>query len=121
MDLEYVQSRRQSELLASEPVRHILYRFLWPFPYFKGVTRGSKLERVQSYRHNRQMRIHLPGFALKWAVLTLICFGLGTLLSDAAAPVAITACAFITGSWTLVVALMMVAAWCWLTRFPELY
>jgi hypothetical protein len=98
-----------------------LYRFLWPFPYFRDVTRGRKLERQQNYRFNRQMRVYLPGFALKWAALTALCYGLGMYLGNVAAPVALTACFFVTGSWTLVVSLLMITAWCWLTRFPELY
>jgi hypothetical protein len=98
----------------------LVYRFFWPFPYFRDVTRGRVLERQQNYRYNRAMRVYLPGFACKWVILTALCFGLGTALGGVAAPVIVTACFFVTGSWALVVSLLMVTAWCWLERFPEL-
>ena len=99
----------------------LLYRYLWPFPYFRDVTRGQKMERRQNYRHNRAMRAYLPGFALKWALLTVVCFGSGMLIDSVPALVVLTACFFVTGTWTLVVCLLILTAWCWLTRFPELY
>ena len=99
----------------------LLYRYLWPFAYFRDVTRGQKLERQQNYRHNRAMRVYLPGFAFKWAFLTAMCFGLGMALGNGPAPIVLTACFFVTGTWTLVVSLLMLTAWCWLGRFPELY
>ena len=100
----------------------LVYRYLWPFPYFRDVTRGQKLERQQNYRHNRAMRTYLPGFALKWALLTALCFGSGAALGSVpAAPVVLTACFFVTGTWTLVVSLLMLTAWCWLSRFPDIY
>ena len=99
----------------------LLYRYLWPFPYFRDVTRGQKMERQQNYRYNRSLRVYLPGFALKWGVLTALCFGLGILLGGMMAPVVLTACLFVTGTWTLVVCLLIITAWCWLTRFPDLY
>ncbi|MCC6533297.1 MAG: hypothetical protein IT531_12160 [Burkholderiales bacterium] len=106
---------------SDDSLWRLLYRYLWPFPYFRDVTRGKKLERQQSYRHNRAMRAHLPAFALKWALLTALCFGFGTALGSVAAPVVVTACFFVTGSWTLVVCVLLLTAWFWLTRFPELY
>ncbi|RPI42978.1 MAG: hypothetical protein EHM59_16510 [Betaproteobacteria bacterium] len=99
----------------------LLYGYLWPFACFRDVTRGQKMERQQNYRHNRAMRVHLPGFALKWAFLTALCFGFGMALGNLPVPLVLTACFFVTGTWTLVVSLLMLTAWCWLTRFPELY
>ena len=107
--------------MPAEPLWRTIYRFLWPFPYFRDVTSGKKLERQQNYRHNRAMRVYLPGFAFKWALLTVLCFGLGMVLGNWAAPLILRACLFVTGSWTLVVSLLMLTAWCWLTRFKELY
>jgi hypothetical protein len=95
----------------------LLYRYLWPFLYFRDVTRGQKMERQQNYRYNRAMRVLLPGFAIKWGLLTALCFGLGVLPFH----VVLAACFIVTGTWTLVVCLLIVTAWCWLTRFPELY
>ena len=102
-----------------EPLYRTLYRYLWPFACFRDVTRGQRMERQQNYRHNRAMRIHLPGFAFKWALLTALCFGVG--IGLAGMPVVLAACLFVTGSWTFVVSLLMLTAWCWLTHFPELY
>lgn len=79
------------------------------------------MERQQNYRYNRSLRVHLPGFALKWGVLTALCFGLGMMLGGMTAPIVLTACLFVTGTWTLVVCLLIITAWCWLTRFPDLY
>lgn len=49
-----------------------LYLYLWPFWLFRDASRGSLLERAAAYRHNRAQRIYLPGYALKWSVLTLL-------------------------------------------------
>ena len=103
------------------PFWYLLYRYFWPFPYFRDVTRGLRMERQQNYRHNRAMRAYLPGFAVKWAALTVFCFLIGMALASVPAPVALTACFYVTGSWTLVVSVLLLTAWCWLERFPELY
>lgn len=73
------------------------------------------MERQQNYRHNRSMRVLLPGFALKWGVLTAMCFSLGGI----PAPVVLTACFFVTGTWTLVVCLLIITSWCWLETLPR--
>jgi hypothetical protein len=57
-----------------------LYLYLWPFWLFRDASRGSLLERAAAYRHNRQQRIYLPGYALKWTVLTAL---QGVLLASA--------------------------------------
>lgn len=49
-----------------------LYLYLWPFWLFRDATRGSMLERAAAYRHNREKRIYLPGYAAKWMVLTML-------------------------------------------------
>lgn len=107
----------QGSALAEPSFWRLLYLYLWPFPYFRDVTRGHLMERQQNYRYNRSMRVLLPGFALKWGLLTAMCFALGGI----PAPVVLTACFFVTGTWTLVVCLIILTAWCWLGRFPELY
>jgi len=99
----------------------LLYRYLWPFPYFRDVTCGQKMERQQNYRHNRSLRVHLPGFALKWGVLTALCFSVGIMLGAMPTLSVLTACFVAAGIWTLVVCMTIITAWCWLTRFPELY
>jgi hypothetical protein len=105
----------------SESMARMLYLYLWPFPYFRDVTRGRTLERQQNYRHNRAMRVHLPGFAIKWALIMAACFGTGSALGAAACPLAIAALCYVAGSWAFILSLLMITSWCWLERFPELY
>ena len=97
--MSFDRLRTHEESALPEPsFWRLLYQYLWPFLYFRDVTRGQKMERQQNYRHNRSQRILLPGFAFKWAVLTALCFALGVL----PAPVVLTACFYVTGTWTLV-------------------
>ena len=51
---------------------HQVYLYLWPFWLFRDASRGTGLERAAAYRHNRAQRIYLPGYALKWTVLTAL-------------------------------------------------
>ena len=109
------------ESAVAEPFLLLLYRYLWPFAYFRDVTCGKRLERQLNYRYNRQMRVYLPGFAAKWAFLTALFFGIGFGLANQAAPEHLTACLFATGVSALSVSIVVMTTWCWLTRFPELY
>ena len=104
-----------------ESLCHIWFRFFWPYRYFRDVTRGSLLERQLNYRHNRAMRVFLPGFVLKWVLLTALCFAFGGLFDQIAGLVIPAACCFMTGSWTFIVSLLLLTSWAWLERFPELY
>lgn len=104
-----------------EPFWRLLYRYIWPFQYFRDVTCGSKLQRQQNYRYNRAMRIYLPGFVLKWALITACCFLLGGFFERGAALVIPAAASFVTGAWTLSVAVLLSVSYLWLERFPELY
>ena len=117
LDIRHSASRSA----AAESFLGLLYRYLWPFAYFRDVSRGQRLERQLNYRYNREMRVYLPGFAAKWAFLTALCFGLGAGLGSLPVPVALVACVFATGVSALAIALIVLTAWCWLSRFPELY
>lgn len=55
---------------ADLPLSLLLFRYLWPFWLFKNASRGDRLSRAAAYRHNRDMRVYLPGYLLKWAVST---------------------------------------------------
>ena len=48
------------------PLSLILFRYLWPFWLFKNATIGDRYTRAAAYRHNRSMRIYLPGYLVKW-------------------------------------------------------
>ena len=96
---------------SQEAVWHLLYRFLWPFRYFRDVTRGSLLERRQNYRYNRKMGSHLPGFMLKWVALSLLFFALGMLFEEWFEHVLPAACCYVTGTCTLAILAQIVVAW----------
>jgi hypothetical protein len=119
--MSFDQSQAAGGSAGPEPFLGLLYRYLWPFACFRDVTRGKRLERQMNYRYNREMRVYLPAFALRWAFLTASCFGIGIALGSLPGPAVLTALAFTTGVWALAVALIVLTAWCWLTRFPELY
>ncbi len=50
------------------PLSIVLFRFLWPFWLFQDATRGDRYARAAAYRHNRDMRVHLPGYLMKWVL-----------------------------------------------------
>jgi hypothetical protein len=106
---------------AHEAWWHLLIRYLWPYSYFRDVSRGSLLERQQAYRFNRRMGIYLPGFMFKWALLTAFFFVLGTLCDELLDIVLPAACCFVTGTWTLTVVIQLTIAWVWFKHFPELH
>ncbi|NMG43238.1 hypothetical protein GPA22_05765 [Aromatoleum toluvorans] len=105
---------------AAPSFSYLLYRYLWPFQYFRDVTRGGRLERQQAYRHNRAMRRYLPGFVAKWSFLTLLAMAAGSALEHSGLAIP-AAGSFIFATWTLIVALLLAVDWFWLERFPELY
>lgn len=103
-----------------EPMWRLWCRFLWPFIHFRDVTVGSPLERRQNYRHNRAMRICLPGFALKWLVLAGAGFTCGAYLAAELALAIPAAGCFVAATWALLVAVVSSVCWVWLERFPEI-
>jgi hypothetical protein len=105
----------------SDTAWRLWYRFLWPFQYFRDVTRGTILERQQNYRHNRVMRAFLPGFAFKWLVLTVLCFGCGTALDQGTDWTILATGCYVAASLALIVVVKVAVAWIWLERFPELF
>nr|NMG00409.1 hypothetical protein [Aromatoleum toluolicum] len=105
---------------AAPSFGYLLYRYLWPFQYFRDVTRGGRMERQQNYRHNRAMRRYLPGFIAKWSFLTVLAMSVGSALEPFGLAIPAAGC-FIFATWTLLVALLLAVDWLWLERFPELY
>lgn len=70
----------------SEPVRvaptfrQMLYRY-WFFGWlFRDVNRASLLERAAAWRHNQQQARWLPTYLRRWAVMTVLCYGLAALI-----------------------------------------
>src|SRR5688500_8815800 len=71
------------------PLSLVLFRFLWPFWLFKDASRGDRMARAAAYRHNRSMRIYLPGYLMKWMFNCVTAFaitaGFGSLSTAEAA------------------------------------
>ena len=61
------------------PLSRVLFRYLWPFWLFMDASRGDRYARAAAYRHNRSMRVHLPGYLVRWS------FGGALALASAAA------------------------------------
>ncbi|HKS57965.1 MAG TPA: hypothetical protein VJS12_21885 [Steroidobacteraceae bacterium] len=55
---------------ADAPLSQVLFRYVWPFWLFKDATRGDRYARAAAYRHNRDMRIHLPGYLARWVLVS---------------------------------------------------
>lgn len=67
-------SRARTTLAASHgnydgwPLTAVLVRYIWPFWLFRDASCGDLLSRAAAYRHNRDMRVYLPGYMLKWLI-----------------------------------------------------
>ena len=60
------------------PLSLVLFRYLWPFWLFKDASRGDRMTRAAAYRHNRSMRIYLPGYLMKWMFSCVTAFAITT-------------------------------------------
>ena len=70
------------------PLGLVLFRFLWPFWLFQDATRGNGFDRAAAYQHNRDMRIYLPGYLVKWMLSCALCLGVTFGLDSMAAQLA---------------------------------
>jgi hypothetical protein len=50
------------------PLSIVLFRFMWPFWLFRDASHGDRFARAAAYRHNREMRVYLPGYITKWVL-----------------------------------------------------
>jgi hypothetical protein len=98
---------------------HLLYLYLWPFWLFRDASRGTALERAAAYRANRQQRVHLPSYAMKWAVLTAVQGALIALVERGAdmlgAMLWLAAGLGTTASASAVVIVVCLASWAYLS------
>ena len=69
-------SAAQSASYEDMPFSLVLFRYLWPFWLFKNASTGDRYARAAAYRHNRSMRIYLPGYLVKWFCNCVIAFAL---------------------------------------------
>lgn len=65
------------------PVSQLLFRYLWPFWLFKNACTGDRYARAAAYRHNRSMRIYLPGYLVKWLCNSIVALALTMVLGSA--------------------------------------
>lgn len=88
------------------PLSIVLFRYLWPFWLFKDASRGDRIARAAAYRHNRNMRVHLPGYLRRWFVSSTFVLGLlsATDALAATSPEAPSFLSLLTAGFTLVFA-----------------
>lgn len=98
---------------------HLLYRYLWPFQYFRDATVGDRQQQQSNYRHNRAMRFCLPGFMLKWSVVSAHWFAWGNFLDGALSLTLLVAGCFVAATLALIMVLLLGIDWLWLGHFPE--
>lgn len=103
----------------NEPIWHLLYRFLWPFQYFRDVTQGNQRQQQLNYQHNRSMRFCLPGFMLKWSALSAHWFAWGGFLDSTLSFTLLVASCFVAGCLALIVVVLLGIDWLWLDRFSK--
>lgn len=83
-------TRRSSAAVAAVscyddmPLSIVLFRFLWPFWLFRDASRGDRFARAAAYRHNRDMRVYLPGYLMKWLLSSSLVLGLTTAIDSLA-------------------------------------
>jgi hypothetical protein len=104
-------SRSSGAAVASNyedmPLSLVLFRYLWPFWLFKDASRGDRMTRAAAYRHNRRMRIYLPGYLMKWMFNCVATFaitaGFGSLSAEAASATgSVNVFAIIAAGWGIV-------------------
>lgn len=62
------------------PFRQLLYRY-WFFGWlFHDVNRPNLFERAAAWRHNQQQVRWLPTYLRRWAVYTVLCFGMAVVV-----------------------------------------
>jgi len=96
---------------------------LWPFWLFKDATRGDRLARAAAYRHNRSMRMYLPGYMVRWVLSSALALAMtgaaGNLSSHASSLdvfVLLAAAGTIALAWSLCVLLVIGYIYLYLER-----
>lgn len=73
----------QGSVYDTMPLSQVLFRYLWPFWLFKNANTGDGFARAAAYRHNRSMRIYLPGYLMKWLCNCVLALALTMALGSA--------------------------------------
>ena len=81
----------QPASLVPTTFRQLLYRY-WFFGWlFRDVNRANLLERAAAWRHNQHQARWLPTYLRRWAVMTLLCFGIAALVEHGVGAPALSA------------------------------
>lgn len=75
----------QATCYDNMPFSQILFRYLWPFWLFKDAASGDRYARAAAYRHNRSMRVYLPGYLMKWMFSSVLMLAMTMALGSVAA------------------------------------
>jgi hypothetical protein len=65
------------------PFAQVLFRYLWPFWLFQDASRGDRYARAAAYRHNRDMRVHLPGYLMRWMLSSVLALAVAAAFGSA--------------------------------------
>lgn len=96
-----------------------LYRFLFFDWLFVDMTQTRNVfEQRVAWRHNRDMRKHLPTYLRRWLALTFVTFSLGSAFDQAQDISLLAACFFISSCLTLVGVIVISVLWLFLSS-PE--
>jgi hypothetical protein len=68
------------------PLSRLVFRYVWPFWLFKDAARGDRYARAAAYRHNRDMRIHLPGYLVRWLLVSATTLAVASGFGSMSAP-----------------------------------
>lgn len=89
------------------PFSVVLFRYLWPFWLFKDASCGDRYARAAAYRHNRSMRMYLPGYMVRWVFGSALAFALVSMadaLSGHAAGTSLSMFALLAGAGAIALA-----------------
>lgn len=111
-----------------ESLACLLYLYLWPFWMFKDVSRGNLLEQAAAYRHNREKRVYLPAYILKWTLIFAASMSVITLFEQLGrsgvmlwqVSVVLAGASGVFASWAFVVMVQITVAYVFLCRWRHI-
>jgi hypothetical protein len=86
------------------PLAQVLIRYLWPFWLFQDASRGDCYARAAAYRHNREMRVHLPGYLMKWILTSVIALAIAAEFGSLSTDGTVDVFALMAAGWGVVFA-----------------
>lgn len=102
---------------ANDSFLSLLYRFYFFDWLFADITQAKGfLERHAAWRHNLEMRKHLPAYLRRWGALAVVAFLAGSLCDRVLEAELAATCCFTGFSLTLAVMTVIAASWLLLAR-----